>query len=425
MNLSIAEVSRLPLACAVLDPQGAVIAATPEWIGPSPGSVSYPMRRNRLVINESEVDPDTEVVLDRLLTAMDEVAVTEQADRGRRVQMLSASLRIVAGRQVTTRGTTDDVLEYAVVGIAARTQVVTEVARSDVLEVLGPEVAALVLTQFAANAEAHEGVSRVTLRQQRLRFRVEWAGHQGGRQVDTTRQQAGRQRWGLGFARIAADTLGAAVYTPIEVADGVVAATIELGVERLALPVAVLRGELILRATHPFESEAGCTAGDVLPADSPLLELARVAEAAPGLVAVGAGWCARATGPLVWLAQPPDGITDRAKDVLHGVSHERALWEDVGEPGEASIFALATLLAVNLGGKYPRTPAEPWNRAMARLAGSFGLHDVPTFEGMSVVDARVCAYLARELGDGFEMDGDDLWLRVRGDRSSTLWCGSC
>jgi hypothetical protein len=416
MNISIVEASRLPLACAVIDPQGAVIAATPEWVGPSPGSVSYPIRRNRLVINESQVDPDTEVVLDRLLQAMDDVVLEQEGETAQRVQMLAASLRIVAGRQVITRGTTEDVISHAVVGISTRTQVVTEIVRGELLPVLGPEVAALVLTQFAANAEAHEHVTRVTLRQRRLKFAIEWAGRSGGHQVDTTRQQAARQRWGLGFAAIAADTLGAAVYAPTLIREGVVAATLELGVERLALPLGVVRGGLVLRATHPFETETGCTVGEPLPPESPLRALIAQAEQNPGQVAVSAGWFARTQDGSSWVAQPPDGITDRAKDVLHGVSHERALWEGVGEPAEATLFALATLLAVNLGGKYPRTPAEPWNRAMARLTPSFELTDVPRFEGVSAVDARVCAYLARELGERFELDGDDLYLKVRQDR---------
>ena len=46
MNLSIAEIAELPLAAALVDAGDEVVARTPEWDGPGPGAVSYPVRTN-------------------------------------------------------------------------------------------------------------------------------------------------------------------------------------------------------------------------------------------------------------------------------------------------------------------------------------------------------------------------------------------
>jgi len=50
VNLSLADIAELPLAAALVDSAGAVIARTPEWDGPGPGAVSYPVRSVRLVV---------------------------------------------------------------------------------------------------------------------------------------------------------------------------------------------------------------------------------------------------------------------------------------------------------------------------------------------------------------------------------------
>jgi hypothetical protein len=40
------------------------------------------------------------------------------------------------------------------------------------------------------------------------------------RDISTARQRGARERWGMGFARIAADTLGGAVYPPYDRGGG-------------------------------------------------------------------------------------------------------------------------------------------------------------------------------------------------------------
>ncbi len=71
MNLSLAEIAELPLAAALVDAAGAVIARTPEWDGPGPGAVSYPVRSVRLVVRTQPASPQCDELLSRLLDSIE------------------------------------------------------------------------------------------------------------------------------------------------------------------------------------------------------------------------------------------------------------------------------------------------------------------------------------------------------------------
>src|SRR5207253_2904310 len=104
----------------------------------------------------------------------------------------------------------------------------------------------------------------------------------------------------------------------------------------------------------------------------------------------------------------------RARDVLDGLAHERALTDGLGEAGRARISALGHLLGLVLGRPIQRVPAPAWVRRMRELAGPFRLDmPIPDFDGLGAADPSVCAVLAAEVGEAFEVDGDALWLRVR------------
>ena len=117
--------------------------------------------------------------------------------------MLACSLRLVAGREAGRWGTTDEVLDLARAGITARTGLTVDVMTGAVRPVLAPEVAALVLVQLAVNAERHDAAERVRVEVDKTTFRVVWRGAGGDVRVRTARRHAERDRWGLGFARIA------------------------------------------------------------------------------------------------------------------------------------------------------------------------------------------------------------------------------
>src|SRR4029077_488605 len=109
------------------------------------------------------------------------------------------------------------------------------------------------------------------------------------------------------------------------------------------------------------------------------------------------GWFARATGDQVWIAIPPDDILDRARDVLDGIVHERALWDGVPEPAQSRVFALASLVGAMLGTALPRVPGDTWKRKYPEIAAAFGVtFQVPDYEGIGAIDPRIVAFLASE-----------------------------
>ncbi len=412
MNLSIAEIAQLPVAAALLDSTGDVVARTPEWDGAGPGAVSYPVRNMRLVVRTRPASPHCDEVLSRLLDTIDGAVRALEPTQAKRVRILAGSLRLLGGREPGGWGTTDEVLDLARAGIGARTGLTVDTSTGSVRPVLAPEVAALVLVQLAVNAERHDAAEAVRLEVDRTTFRVIWKRAGPGGPIRTARRYADRERWGLGFARNAADAIGGSVYPPRALGDGNVAATLELGVRRLSLPVAAVRDGLVCRATRSWDEETSITPGSPVGAGSRLGTLCAAAATEPGRI-VTDGWSARATARTTWAAVPPDDSTVRAREVVAGLVHERALSDQVAEPARSTIAGLALLLGTLLGEPMPRIPMAAWERRMRELVPPFAITDpIPTFDGVGAIDPQVVALLASS-SDGFEIEGDRLWLRIR------------
>jgi hypothetical protein len=413
VNLTLAEIRELPLVAALFDGDD-LLAETPEWEGAGPGAVAFPVRGRRLVVSTDATHPTCGRVVARLLQEIDGVAQSLPRRQSLRATMLADSLRIVAGRGVSTSGGSADVLEHACAGIASRTALSVCVERSDEFAVLAPSVAALVLVQFAVNAERHEHADSVVLAAGEGMFTVGWQGSSGAAGAVTARRRAERARWGLGFARIAADAIGGVMYPPAEQTDGVRVALLEVGLHHLALPLAVIRQGAVHKATRAWDEETALLPGASLPTTSRAARCVAAAAAAPGAIARVDGWSARSVGGgVTWIAIPPDAVVDRARDVLDGMVHERALWDNVPEPGRSRIVALAAILAAMLGAELVRVPGETWNRRAPDVAAAYGLTtQLPRFEGAGAVDPRVALFLAREFGDRLDADGDDLYLRI-------------
>jgi hypothetical protein len=412
VNLSIAEIAELPLVAALLDPTGDVVSRTPEWDGPGPGAVAFPVRNMSLVVRTLPASRHCDEVLARLLDSIDRAAAGLHDTQAKRVRMLAASLRLVSGRAAQGWGTTHDVVDMAGAGITARTGLAVDTVAGTNRPVLAPEVAALVLVQLAVNAERHDAATAVRLEIDRTTFRVIWRHSGPAPRVTTARRRAERERWGLGFARIAADAIGGSVYPPQPMGDGMVAAVFELGVRRLALPVAAVRNGQICRATRAWDEETALEPGSAAGAGSRLGKLCAAAAAEPGRI-VSDGWNARRGALLTWVAVPPDDAAARARDVVTGLAHERALSDHIAEPARSTIGGLALLLATLLGEPVPRVPMPTWTRRMADLRGAFEIAEpVPPFDGVGAIDPQVVAVLTR-FSRGFEIDGDRLWLRVR------------
>ena len=413
MNLGLAEIPELPLAAALVDAAGEVIARTPEWDGAGLGAVAYPVRSTRLVVSTLAASPDCDALLSRLLDAIDRAAADLQGAQAQRVRMLAGSLRLVAGREAVGHGTTGDVLDLARAGITARTALTVEAGPGSSVPVPAPEVVALVLVQLAVNAERHDAAETVRLEVDRTTFRVIWRSTGSTANVTTSRRREERERWGLGFARIAADAVGGTVYPPRPNGGDTVAATFELGLRRLALPVAAVSGGRVTRATRSWDEETAQVPGSAVDPGSRLDTLLAAAAGRPGAIVQDGGWTARAGSGATWVAVPPDDAPERARDVVAGLSHERALSDRIDEPLRGRIGGLALLLATLLGDPMPRVPIAAWTRRMAELRPAFGIEDpVPSFDGVGAIDPQVACLLAA-FGAGFEVDGDRLWLRVR------------
>jgi hypothetical protein len=414
VNLTIGEIAELPLAAALIDSAGDVVARTPEWDGPGPGAVAYPVRHMRLVVRTRPASPHCDALLSRLLDTIDHATAGLDETQAQRVRMLAGSLRLVAGREAGGWGTTDEVVQLACAGITARTGLAVESATGAVRPVLAPEVAALVLVQLAVNAEHHDAAEAVRVEVDKTTFRVVWRRGGSPAKVATARRRADRERWGLGFARIAADAIGGTVYPPRSIGDGDVAATLELGVRRLALPVAAVRDGQVCRATRSWDEETSLAPGSETVAGSRLGLLCAEAALDPGQI-VSDGWTARRGERTTWVAVPPDDAAVRARDVVTGLSHERVLSDHIGEPARSTIGALSLLLATLLGEPMPRVPMVAWTRRMAELTQAFGIAlTIPAFDGVGAIDPQVVALLATS-ASGFEIHGDRLSLRIRAE----------
>jgi hypothetical protein len=411
MNLTLAELAELPLAAAAFDGDD-VLAQTPEWRDSGPGAVGYRVHRARLVVSTDDTHPVCAAVLERLLDEIAGVTPALPHRQALRVGMLAASLRMVAGRAPATAGTSHDVVEHACAGIASRTSLSVAIERVDPFGVIDPAVAALALVQFAANAERHDHAASISLCAADHTFTVTWDGSAGSPGASTARRRAERERWGLGFARIAADSIGGAAFPPVD-GDGRRSASLEVGLNRLALPLALLDDGVVVKATRAWDEETRLLPGARVGTAARAARCAAAAGLAPGAIARLEGWCARSAAGGTWVAIPPDTVTDRARDVLDGIVHERALWDGVPEPGRSRIVALAALLGAMLGADLARVPGATWNRRAPEVADAYGLSMlVPHFSGAGAVDPRVALFLAAEFGGALEAEGDELFLRV-------------
>lgn len=418
MNLTLADLRALPLASALIGGDGEVVAHTPEWRGDGPGSASYPVRRSRLVVCVEPAAPGCAALLDRVLGELGAAGVESVPPYSLQLHMLAASLRVVAGRSVHEHDVMPvrEVLELAQAGIEARTGlrhriVGFEPGGADAVR--GGAAAALVLVQLAVNAERHDGASAVHLSAATGELRVEWESESAGG-VATARRRQDRERWGLGFARIAADAIGGVVHPPQPRGNRMVMAALEFGVPRLSLPLAAVRDGRVVRATRAWDDETGAVPGTPVITLPQVLDAVHAAAASPGTIARAGTFTARQAGDLTWTGVPPDDVADRARDVIDGLTHEQALVNGVTEPRRSRIHALAQLLAHALGAPLQRVPSAAWSERMRALAALYRLSmPVPEPAGVGATDPAVSALLAAEAGERFEVDGDALWLVLR------------
>ena len=338
VNLSLAEIAELPLAAALVDAAGAVIARTPEWDGPGPGAVSYPVRSVRLVVRTQPASAQCDELLSRLLDV--------DRRRGARAQRHPGTAgpharRIAAtGRRARTRrmghhrrrhrpGPRGDHGPH-------RPHASRRVA-GPARPVLGPEVAALVLVQLAVNAERHDGATR---------------GPSRGRPHDLPGRLASRRAGAADRDRAAARR--ARSVGPRLRADrgrrhrrhGVPAPGHR---RRVPSPQPSSSASAAWRCRSPRSATVGSAGprgrgmrrpgwrrGARPEPGSKLATIEAAAGSAPGRIVADAGFSARAGLRALWVAVPPDDSAVRAREVVTGLVHERALSDHIDEPARST-----------------------------------------------------------------------------------------
>jgi hypothetical protein len=424
MRLDPAEIAQLPLPAALLDRRGAVIAATPEWQGAAPGTVCYHAGEARLLVGPgARAWPDQEAVMRRLLDEMCAAVAAMSGDAALCAAVLGSGLELVAGwpPDERARGSIDGVLDRARTVIRARVpHADVEVVGATPQPVPAPDQIALALLQFAANAFSHEGSTRLRLRVGAgPTFFVEWpaAGPLGA--VAGGQSHPGlRRRWGLGYVRMVADYLGATALPPGPTAAGWTGPCLSLGSRRLTLPLAVLDGGRVRRATQTWEQGVRSLDEDVPGAI--LADLGQVLAAAagePGAIVRHGLLRARWTPAGTWVALPPETGPGRARDVLRGLDHERVLWSGP-EPHATRVHGLISLLARSLGDPPTAFAPEAFTRELPRACAALGVAAPEVGPMLACPDPRTTAFLLAELG-GALAAGPDATFLVPGPGASS------
>lgn len=416
MRLDPAEIAHLPLPAAMVDRRGAVIAATPEWRGATPGTVCYDAGEARLLVGPgARAWADQEAVMRRLLDEMRSAVAAMTGDQALCAAVLGSGLELVAGWPPDDRAqdSVGAVLGRARAVIRARVpEADVEIAGATPQPVLAPDHIALALLQFAANAFSHEGSTRLRLRAGvGPTFFVEWPAQRPLGAVASGQSHPGlRRRWGLGYVRMVADYLGATALPPGPTTDGWTGPCLSVGSRRLTLPLAVYAGDRLLRATQTWgqavRSLDPAVPGTILADLGPVLG---AAEAAPGTIASHGLLRARRTQSGSWVALPPETGQERARDVLRGLDHERVLWS-APEPHATRVHGLISLLARSLGDPPTAYAPEAFARELPRACVTLGLTPPALGPVLACPDPRATAFLLAELGGELAARPDGTFL---------------
>ncbi len=417
MRLDPTEVAHLPVPAALLDRRGGIVASTPEWQGAAPGTVCYHAGQVRLLVGPGvPAWAEQEAVVRRLLDEVRAAVAVMPYEQAVCAAVLGSGLELVAGwpPDPDVVGTAADMLRWAVTAIRARVpEVDVEVSEAVIDQpVPAPGQIALALLQFAANAYSHEGITKLRLRVGAgPSFFVEWpATLPAGGVASGQSHSSLRRRWGLGYVRMVADYLGATALPVGPTAPGWNGACLSLGSRRLTLPVALFAGGQTVRCTQTWEQGARSLDPAVPSAiGADLGPALAAAEAMPGTAVRRGLLCARQTASGTWVALPPETGSARARDVLRGLDHERALWA-APEPHATRVHGLISQLERSLG--VPPTPFAPeaFARELPRACAALGVPAPPIGPILACPDPRATAFLLSELGGELVVEPDGTYL---------------
>jgi hypothetical protein len=414
MRLEPTEVPALPLPAALVDLDGREVSQTPEWAGRCPGTVSFHAGQGYLLVAPDASTPELDILMERLLQELQAAAAGVGGDEGMRMAVLTAGLELVAGRPVAggPQGTVEDVLALALAAIRVRAQglgvqIVGPLPRTPAP---APAAIALALVQLAVNAQRHEGARRVALRVAAgPTFVVEWpAPARASSPVSTHRHLLRRAGWGWGYVQMVADALGAAALPPGPSGPATTGACLSLGAPRLGLPIAAIRDGRVERATQAWDQDQQ-RPGFGQPLDGLLAQLAAAAEGCPGRIVYRDLYRARQDRGRTWVVLPPESGASRARDVLSGLQHERALWT-APEPHATRAMALATLLQVAMGEPWPNVPPGVFAEVLPAACARLGIATPEPVDAVVLPEPRATAFLLAELDGRLVAREEEVWL---------------
>jgi hypothetical protein len=425
VRLDPAEIPELPLAAALLDQDGRLLAATPEWAGQGPGAIVYGLGQANLLVAPEVPTPELDALVELLLGAMREAARAVVGEDSMRLEVLAAGLALVAGRPASTLdgGRAGRVLELAAAAITARTQglELELLAEGAELPVPAPAALALALTQLAVNAHQHEGATSVRLRVAAgPTFYVEWRDSgQVSVRIDAHRHPLRRDRWGWGYVQMVADATGATALPPGPTAAGLVGTSFGLGGFQLTLPLALVSEGRLARATLTWDQDPEAPRLGEVPS-GPVARLLESAATRPGRIAYADLYQARAVEDHSWVALAPASGTSRARDLVKGLQHERALWS-APEPLATRLQGLAALLAVALGEGWPSVPPSVWTESAPAAARALGVWLPADLDVLVLPDPRLVAVLLSELEGTLQVRSGQLHVQPAPARAGCPW----
>lgn len=426
MNTTFNDIENFPFPCALFDKEGEILAASPEWTGNNENTLKYVMGKNILQINYQLPDTKSTILSDRFLQVLKNAIIDLKKDnytKAKQIKLLYMNLQLFTGNLLESESNVLDVYNYVRIGIQKRTKIILKNINPEKkdeysnLSVKYPEIIALILLQFAVNAEVHEEVQEIEFHYSDNTFSLLWEGDSVERYIKTSRLSDNRERWGMGFAMMAADMIGATLYHPNNI-SGKVRASLEVGLNRLSIPMALIRDGYVYKCTRTWEEETG-----ILPKSSIYNNPSLGASLDTAKENVGKnininGWSIRHKDNMTaWFALLPEDPQKRLSEMLKGMTHERALWEDLPEPYMTEIFVISSLIGIHLGEPWPRVPGSIWNRKYEQAQKNMNIdYKAPTYNGLSALDPRIVLYFYKNFGDKIIASGDDLFLTIREDK---------
>src|ERR1019366_5466520 len=138
---------------------------------------------------------------------------------------------------------------------------------------------------------------------------------------------------------------------------------------RLQLPLAAIRNGLVDAASPAWDEETQLPPGSRLP--ERWSRLGDAGSSSPGVIQRARTARARAAEGTVWIAIPPEGTADRARDVIRGLEHERDLL-DAPQPFATLIEGLAGVIALLLGDHARRVTHAAFDEGYPSAADAVG-----------------------------------------------------